>query len=95
MKIDFKRLELLIPDSVPESIQELNPVLRLFNDDKLECWYVPLGRINKKAKIILYGITPGWTQMKIVNLGSDRNFFFLLLNLRLKYGKISGLKAPF
>jgi len=65
MKIDFKRIESFIPNRIPESIHEFNPELRLFKDDILECWYAPLGRINKKAKIALYGITPGWTQMKM------------------------------
>ena len=65
MKIDFKRIESFIPNRIPESIREFNPELRLFKDDILECWYAPLGRINKKAKIALYGITPGWTQMKM------------------------------
>ena len=63
--IDHKRLESLIPDFVPQKARELPSELLLFQDDKIECWFAPLGGINKNAKIALYGITPGWTQMKI------------------------------
>ncbi|MDR8392239.1 hypothetical protein NC796_13885 [Aliifodinibius sp. S!AR15-10] len=65
MKIDHKKYENYLPDQIPNGIEDLSPKLEIFGDDKIECWYAPLGKINTKATIALYGITPGWTQMQI------------------------------
>lgn len=34
------------------------------NDNKLEVFWAPFESINKDAKVIMLGITPGWTQMQ-------------------------------
>ena len=62
--IDYQHLMSLLPNKRPESIEELNPALRLYRDDKFEVWFAPMGSINAFAKIAIYGITPGWTQMR-------------------------------
>ena len=38
---------------------------RLFKQDSLEIYYAPFDYINPVAKLVLVGITPGWTQMEI------------------------------
>lgn len=65
MKIDHKKYEAYLPDPVPNEVENLNPRLKIFSDSKIECWYAPLGKINTKAKIALYGITPGRHQMMV------------------------------
>lgn len=41
----------------------------------LEIYYIPFEYINENAKVILIGITPGWTQMEIAyrQVGQDLN----------------------
>jgi hypothetical protein len=41
------------------------PALKLWEDDKkgLECFYAPFDHVNRSAKLIIIGITPGRTQM--------------------------------
>ncbi|WP_078550172.1 uracil-DNA glycosylase family protein [Litchfieldia alkalitelluris] len=34
-------------------------------DDKLEIYWAPFEFINRNAKVIILGITPGWTQMQL------------------------------
>lgn len=34
-------------------------------DDKLEVFWAPFEYINKEAKVMILGITPGWTQMQL------------------------------
>ncbi|QOR67048.1 hypothetical protein IM538_02420 [Cytobacillus suaedae] len=34
-------------------------------DNKLEVYWAPFEYINKEAKVIMLGITPGWTQMQL------------------------------
>jgi len=43
----------------------LNAKFRIERFDDIEIYYVPTGYINRKAEIILVGITPGWHQMEI------------------------------
>ena len=45
----------------------LRPEFRLYQDkDKhLEIYYAPFDHVNREAKVVLVGITPGWTQMEI------------------------------
>lgn len=64
MNIQDKTYLDVIPESVPESLKELSTDLCIFSDSMLQVWFAPLGGVNKSAKIAIYGITPGWTQMK-------------------------------
>lgn len=59
------KYEKRIPSIAPKSLNELDVKLNIFKDNNIECWYAPLGVINSKAKIVLYGVTPGWSQMKV------------------------------
>ncbi len=43
----------------------LTSTFRLYQDGDLEIYYVPLEYLNEKARIILVGITPGWSQLEI------------------------------
>jgi hypothetical protein len=36
----------------------------LFSESGLEAYYVPFHYLNAKARIVLVGVTPGWTQME-------------------------------
>ena len=38
---------------------------RLYKDSELEIYYVPFDYVNTEAKVVLVGITPGFTQMEI------------------------------
>lgn len=49
-----------------EKIDILNKKFELYNDGKMTIYYAPHNEvINKKAKIFIVGITPGWTQTSI------------------------------
>ncbi len=44
----------------------LNKKFELFDDSKMKIYYAPHNEIiNKKAKVFIVGITPGWTQTSI------------------------------
>lgn len=53
-----------LPDSLSDTSSPV-PGLKLWenSDKKLECFYAPFEHVNKAAKIVLIGITPGYTQM--------------------------------
>jgi hypothetical protein len=38
---------------------------RLHHDGQLDVYYAPFDYVNETAKVVLLGITPGWTQMEI------------------------------
>lgn len=38
---------------------------RLYSKGSLEVYYAPMGHVRRKAKIIIIGVTPGWTQMEL------------------------------
>lgn len=46
-----------------EGAASLNAKLRLAQEDKVEVCYAPFEYINKQARIVIVGITPGRTQM--------------------------------
>lgn len=73
MVVDLKKLDSLVPSKPIEKKEELNPQLKLFDDGRIECWYAPLGKINHNAKIAIFGLTPGWTQMKVAYKIAARN----------------------
>lgn len=41
----------------------LDPALRLFHEGGIEAWYTPFEHINREARLVLVGITPGRTQL--------------------------------
>jgi hypothetical protein len=43
--------------------KQLPQRLRLFKEGELEAWYTPFDHINRSAKLVLVGITPGETQL--------------------------------
>ena len=45
------------------SRNQLPPHLCIFKKDDLEAWYTPFDHINRLAKLVLVGITPGETQL--------------------------------
>lgn len=64
----FSRLSELpkfLPVQAPESVDELDPRLRLYSDGRLDIWYSPMGEVTQNPKLWILGITPGWNQMKI------------------------------
>jgi hypothetical protein len=43
----------------------LTPEFCLYHDGPLTVYYAPFDHVNHAAKVVLVGITPGWTQMEI------------------------------
>lgn len=43
----------------------LIPELRLYQEGNLEIYYVPFDYLKPDAKLLVLGITPGWTQMEL------------------------------
>jgi hypothetical protein len=62
---DLERLAAKLPTAVPVSIDDLNEDLRIFSDGRVDVWYAPVGYLNAKARLAIFGITPGWRQMSI------------------------------
>jgi hypothetical protein len=42
----------------------INENFRIFTDGKLSAYYASFDYINRKARVVLVGLTPGWTQME-------------------------------
>ena len=58
-----KILKLKINDLRKEKILKSDLLMHSFKDG-LDIVYAPFDHINKEAKIVIIGITPGWTQLK-------------------------------
>jgi len=77
-KEKFTKIDLLIDD------------LLLLDDNGIKIYYAPFDQINKDAKIILVGITPGWTQMQksyettISMLNNNHNWASALAEVKKK-----------
>lgn len=54
------------------SRKQLPPNLCIFREGDLEVWYTPFDHINRSAKLVLVGITPGETQL-ITGLAAARS----------------------
>jgi hypothetical protein len=65
MFTDLSKYEPLIPGVPPRQLEDLNPDLRLYSDDKLDVWYSPMGMRPENPSVWILGITPGWNQMRI------------------------------
>lgn len=60
------------PTQAPADVQQIPDELRLFQDKRLSVFYAPFDHINRKARVVLLGITPGWQQTQIAyNVYSD------------------------
>lgn len=56
----------LLPSHNPLTKDDLLvPTFLLHQENGLEIYYAPFDYVNENAKIVLIGITPGWTQMEI------------------------------
>jgi uracil DNA glycosylase superfamily protein len=51
----------------------LTPEFCLYQDGPLTVYYAPLDYVNQAARIVIVGITPGWTQMEIAFRGARQD----------------------
>src|SRR5713226_946243 len=55
-----------LPDRIPFAKADLlTPQFRLHEEGRVQIYYAPFDYVNENAKVVLVGITPGWTQMEI------------------------------
>ncbi len=47
-----------------ERTELIRPCFHLFSDSGLDAYYAPFHYLNVKARVVLMGLTPGWTQME-------------------------------
>ncbi|WP_413282498.1 hypothetical protein [Vibrio sp. MA40-2] len=58
--------------SVCDPKKPWDTTLQMFSDDRLSVYYAPFEHLNKKAKVVLCGITPGATQaMEALNIAKS------------------------
>jgi len=53
---------------LPEAIDRANLLskrFRLYEDERLRIYYAPFDYVNRRARLVVVGITPGFTQMKL------------------------------
>jgi hypothetical protein len=51
-----------LPEAVPQRLQDVPPHLRLFDDGTVSVIYAPIDYVNRAARLVILGITPGWHQ---------------------------------
>jgi len=68
---EFERFREAIADLPMKGLGEkyaraelIRPHLLLFSDSGLDVYYVPFHFVNGSARVVLLGLTPGWTQME-------------------------------
>ncbi len=62
-----------LPDRTEYSREELLvPGFEVACDQRLRIYYAPFDWINVQARVILLGITPGWTQMELAFRGANQ-----------------------
>jgi len=54
----------LPPKPCLEKADLLTERFRLFGDGEIESYYAPFDYVNRAAKVVLVGVTPGWSQME-------------------------------
>jgi hypothetical protein len=59
------RIAALPPHPQYEKSDLLAPEFRLHAEPTLAIYYAPFDHVNTDARVVLVGITPGWTQMEI------------------------------
>lgn len=62
---ELTKFQDLLPVTPPEKLTDLDPRLRIFEDDVLQVWYAPLGKAKQNPTLWILGITPGCNQMRI------------------------------
>lgn len=63
---DFVEAIKALPDKTPlQKADLLTDDFRIVQEKDLEIFYAPLDDVNRQAKVMVVGITPGWTQMEI------------------------------
>jgi len=63
---DYANAIKALPDKAPlEKADLLADTFRIVKEDGLEIFYAPLDYVNRQARVIIVGITPGWTQMEV------------------------------
>lgn len=62
---NLSRFNNLVPEIAPQTLSDLEPKLRIYQDDRLEIWFSPMGQLAEDVKLWILGITPGWQQMRI------------------------------
>ncbi|MGC4065277.1 MAG: hypothetical protein QM784_11640 [Polyangiaceae bacterium] len=54
-----------LPDEMPVGTEAIPTRFQLFRDDQISVTYAPFDYINRTARILILGITPGWRQARI------------------------------
>src|SRR5438876_9496719 len=55
-----------LPDCTPLTKEDLLvPTFQLYGENGLDIYYIPCDYVNPRAKVVVVGITPGFTQMDI------------------------------
>jgi hypothetical protein len=63
---DFVHAIKALPEKTPlRKADLLTDDFRIVKEDGLEIFYAPFDYVNRQAKVIVVGITPGWTQMEV------------------------------
>ena len=62
---NLARFEHLIPAVAPTTLADMDRQLRIYDDQRVEVWFAPMGASVRDAKLWILGITPGWRQMQI------------------------------
>jgi len=66
MKRDYTEAIRSLPNGKELTRQDLlTSAFRLYETGKLAIYYAPFDVLNKAARVVILGITPGWTQMEI------------------------------
>ena len=47
-----------------DGVDDIDPRLQLFNDGEFTIYYAPFEPVNNQAKVVIIGITPGFTQTR-------------------------------
>jgi hypothetical protein len=67
---DLTAYEQFIRPCTPQSLEGMDPRLRIYGDDSIEIWYAPMGALPLNPKIWILGITPGWNQLQLAYQGA-------------------------
>lgn len=60
---DTARLAQYIPSTPVRATSDIDSRLRLFDDGEFSVYYAPFESINERAKVVIVGLTPGFTQV--------------------------------
>lgn len=54
-----------LPEAAPATLDHLPDRFRLFDDGLISVVYAPVDYVNRDARVVILGITPGWNQARI------------------------------